>query len=306
MKKLLLFIPLIFLITSCQQNKENNNAFNITTSFYPIYIFTENITEGAENITVSNLASPQSGCLHDYQLSAKDMKTLSKSEMLIINGAGMENFINKAVSLYPDIVISDSSKNIPLVENSDTHDHNHTEEEETEFNSHIWLSIERAKIQIKNIADDLSNINSENSNIYLNNAQKFIDELSEKTEAISKQILDITTKKPLKVISFHEGFDYIANDYNIKIIKSIIFDENKQPSAKEIAEIINTINSEKITAIFTADGAGLNLANTISSETDAKVYKINPITSGNMSKQDYINIMSENLKTILEASKENE
>ena len=54
-------------------------AETVVTSFYPIYLFALNLTQGIDGITIRNLAAPNTGCLHDYQLSTGDMKVLNKA-----------------------------------------------------------------------------------------------------------------------------------------------------------------------------------------------------------------------------------
>ena len=74
--------------------KEHSGNFHIVTSFYPMYIDAINITRGVDGVTVTNMTKPQTGCLHDYQLTTEDMKTLEKADAFIVNGAGMESFLD--------------------------------------------------------------------------------------------------------------------------------------------------------------------------------------------------------------------
>jgi zinc transport system substrate-binding protein len=71
----------------------------VVTSFYPIYILAMNLTVGIEDIRVENLAAPNTGCLHDYQLLTGDMRTLSGAQVLLINGAGMESYLDTVTAL---------------------------------------------------------------------------------------------------------------------------------------------------------------------------------------------------------------
>ena len=76
-----------------EEIEEDN--FVIVTSFYPVYIATMNLTEGMEAVEVVNLMSQQGGCLHDYQLTTHDMKQLERADVFIMNGAGMEGYIEE-------------------------------------------------------------------------------------------------------------------------------------------------------------------------------------------------------------------
>ena len=141
---------------SREQLKEGNLL--VVTSFYPMYVAAENVIGDVEGVTLENLSEPQTGCLHDYQLTSLDMRLLSKSKAVIINGAGMEHsFIERAVE-NTGIKVIDSSDGLFGTEGEavgheeafhshDGHDH--------ELNSHIWMSLKMAKAQAENICAGL-------------------------------------------------------------------------------------------------------------------------------------------------------
>ena len=62
-----------------------------------MYVLAENLTEGVSGIEVSNLTENQTGCLHDYQLTSRDMKLLSRADVFLVNGAGMELFMENGI-----------------------------------------------------------------------------------------------------------------------------------------------------------------------------------------------------------------
>lgn len=104
MKKLLLVVlslMTMMVFTACgsektttsQEDKANSeDKIKIVTSFYPIYIETLNVTKGIDGVVVENMTKPQTGCLHDYQMTPADMKKLENADVFIANGAGMESF----------------------------------------------------------------------------------------------------------------------------------------------------------------------------------------------------------------------
>ena len=101
MKKLaILLLVVLSMLTMAGCGTQSQSAkkdFTIVTSFYPMYIDVINITKGVDGVKVVNMTKPQTGCLHDYQLTTEDMKTLEKADLFVANGAGMENFLDKAV-----------------------------------------------------------------------------------------------------------------------------------------------------------------------------------------------------------------
>ena len=126
--------------TQVSDKSSEDDTLNIVTSFYPIYISTLNIVKDIPNVTLTNMTKSQTGCLHDYQLTPQDLKTLENADILIINGAGMESFLDTIISQYPNLEIIDASSGLNLLEDDihshdddhdadDDHDHDHDADE---------------------------------------------------------------------------------------------------------------------------------------------------------------------------------
>ena len=95
-----------------KNNIQDDGKLKIVTSFYPIYIIAQNITEGANNIELKNMAELNGGCLHDYTLSTTDVKKVEDANVFIENGVGIENFTEKLLQIYSRVKIIDSSREI--------------------------------------------------------------------------------------------------------------------------------------------------------------------------------------------------
>lgn len=154
---IILVIGLIVWRNIVRNNEENISDDNtkIVTSFYPMYIIAENITKGANEIELTNMADMNVGCLHDYTLTTEDMKKIENADIFIENGLGMENFISKILETNNNLKIVDSSTG---VENLIS--------EENETNAHIWTSIENYILQVKNITEGLKTFDTKNADIY--------------------------------------------------------------------------------------------------------------------------------------------
>jgi zinc transport system substrate-binding protein len=134
----------------------------IAVSFYPVYIFTINLTDGLEDLRVECMAEQSVGCLHDYSLTSKDARLLSDAEVFIINGAGMEGFVDGLDETVENLEIIDSSAGIEFlcesgghsVDVEDNHSHSHSHNHAHSENSHIWMSVENAKKQVQNIKNE--------------------------------------------------------------------------------------------------------------------------------------------------------
>ena len=100
---------LVAVLAEKDKKKEKAEELLCVTSFYPVQLLAEAVSEGAEGVTVRNLTENHSGCIHDYTLTTQDMRLLSEAELFLINGGEMELFLQKAASEYKDLKIVDTS-----------------------------------------------------------------------------------------------------------------------------------------------------------------------------------------------------
>ena len=109
----------IYVRTEQKQEQAKGDNLLVVTSFYPMYVATENVIGDVEGVTLENLSEPQTGCLHDYQLTAADMKLLSKADVFIVNGGGIESFLSDVAESYPDLKIVQACDGIDLLESAE-------------------------------------------------------------------------------------------------------------------------------------------------------------------------------------------
>ena len=119
-------------LTGCTSavQKKKEGVFTILTSFYPMYVITENITDGVDGVEIRNLANPSTGCLHDYQLRPMDMANMEQTDVMVINGAGMEEFLDDAKKGITNLHIIDATEGLSLLESDGHHSHEHSHEED--------------------------------------------------------------------------------------------------------------------------------------------------------------------------------
>jgi zinc transport system substrate-binding protein len=143
---LILVMSTIIIHISDRQEQESigsKEELSIVTSFYPMYIAALNVTKGMEHVKVTNMTGPNAGCLHDYQLKPEDMIALSKADIFIINGGGIESFMDDVMEQFPNLTVIDASAGIDLLENNlyvENHFHKedtNTGESEESVHSHI-------------------------------------------------------------------------------------------------------------------------------------------------------------------------
>ncbi len=287
MLKMVAILTLVIMIAGCQDTSFDDSKVNIVTSFYPMYILTSNIVDGANNVELTNLTSNQAGCLHDYQITTNDMVKLSHADVLIANGGGMESFIEKATSLYKDLKVIDASNEFEsqIVKTDDD-------------NSHYWVSISLYIEQVKSVSKVLCEIDPSNATLYEKNAKEYISKLETLKNKMHNALDSISSKN---IITFHEAFSYFADEFNLDIVAVIEREPGTYPSSKEVADIIELVKSKDVKAIFVEPQYSRTAADTIARETNVNVYTLDPVVTGEFNKDAYITTMEQNLNTLVEA-----
>ncbi len=284
----LLILSIVCVISSANASDKNDRI--ILASFYPMYIMVLNVAQGMTGVRVVNMTKPQTGCLHDYQLTPQDMKTLSTAWAFVVNGGGMESFVDKAVKQQPNLKIINASRGIELIKG----DGNEGD------NPHVWVSVGDAILQVKNIAEGLSAIDPPNATKYHANAEVYVAKL----EALRKRMHDgLANISSREIITFHEAFPYFAKEFNLNIVAVIEREPGSEPSARDLAETIKIIRSHKVKALFAEPQYSPKAAETIAHETGIKVSVLDPAASGSDCPDAYIDIMESNLKSLVSALK---
>lgn len=293
-----LLAALCLMITGCGGSNAGSSAndtaakdgtFHIVTSFYPMYIDTINITKGIDGVTVTNMTKPQTGCLHDYQLTTEDMKKLEKADAFVANGAGMENFLDKVIKEQRQLKVIDASKDIELLEDNG------------EKNPHVWLSITANIQQVKNITQQLKTADPSHADAYQANSDEYIKKL----EALKKEMHDNLDSLPHKdIVTFHEAFPYFAKEFGLHIIAVIEREPGSDPTPSELQETIEKVNSLSAKVLFTEPQYSPNAAQTIARETNAKIYSLDPVVTGEATEavmDAYLDTMRKNMQILKEA-----
>lgn len=304
MKKILcvLLVLCILFLNACTGTSPQlyDEKITVATSFYPIYIFTLNLLNGIEEVSVECMAEQSVGCLHDYTLTAKDAKLLSDARVLVINGAGMESFLEDAFESVKNLKVIDSSENVELIcGEKHYHEEEHTDHHHHE-NSHIWLSIGNAKNQVENIKKGLVKDFPQYETRIEENYSDYIKRLNAIGNERNTILSDV---KDLNVISFHGAFEYLAEDLGLNICHTVESDDGYEPSAKELATLSDRIKEENIKALFVDPNYSGSAAEILKREKNVEVYVINPVISGEEKLTAYEDIMRENYKIILKAVK---
>lgn len=272
----------------------------VVTSFYPIWIMTLNLTEGLEDhITVRNLAAPTVGCLHDYSLQTADMKALAAADVFLVNGAGMEAFLPEITRALPDLPVIEAAAGIDLLGNQDAVEILDAREEEE--NSHIWLDPLRAVQMAENLAAGLIRVLPEDEKTIAENLTGYRSRLL----ALDARLREGLENLPRRdIVTFHEAFPYFAAAYNLRVVAVV----NKEPgevlTPMQMSVLIREISKLGNPPLFVEPQYTDLSAQTLSRETGAPVYFLDPVVTGPADQVPldyYETVMLQNMQTLIDA-----
>lgn len=275
MKRLKLLLSLLLLLIACPALAA---AETVVTSFYPIYLFTLNLTEGIEEIEVRNLAAPGTGCLHDYQLSTSDMKALQTADAFLINGAGMESYLDFALNSLPELRIVDASAGVALLpEEEHETDDGHEDHDHGAWNAHIWLDAGNAQIMVANLAAGLIEALPQHAEKLAANRDAYLLRL----ETLDAELREgLSGLERTDIITFHEAFPYFAQAYGLNVVAVVSREPDEALSPRQLAELVEVVREKGNPPLFTEPQYEDLAAQTISQETGAPIYELNPVVTG--------------------------
>lgn len=268
------------------ENKASaGDDFTVVTSFYPMYVAAQNVVGDTPGVSLVNLSEPQTGCLHDFQLTPEDMKLLSSADVFVINGGGIESFMEDVGRAYPKLAVVEACEYTELLTDGD------------ETNAHAWMSVAMYRELVQTIALRLSEEDAAHRAQYEANAMQYdakLAGLQERQEAVRE------AARGARVILFHEAYDYVAYDYGMQVQAVMDLDEERQISAGEVADVLSAIQRDGVSLILAEERYGKSMAETVQREADVTVLFLDPLNRGEYDADSYLEGMGRNLDLLEE------
>jgi len=272
----------------------------IVTSFYPIWLLALNLADGVPGLEVRNLAAPGTGCLHDYQLQTGDMKVLSEADLFLVNGAGMESYLDHVFSAFPDLPVAEAAAGIPLLTETDALTIGENEDD-GEINAHIWLSAANAAVMAENLAKAMEAQFPDRQEKIEDNRKA----LQARLLALDQELREGLSGLPRKgIITFHEAFPYFARAYGLDIVAVVNREPGETLTPAQLAQLAEAIVALDAPPLFVEPQYEDLSARTLAAETGAAIYTLDPVVTGpeeDVPQDYYETVMRRNMETLREA-----
>lgn len=287
MKKFTVYFILLCLLL-CFLPGCSDTQPEIVAATLPVYEFASAICANTD-LQVGQLVTENVSCLHDYTLKVSQMRMVEAAEVIIINGAGLEDFLE-------DIFVSvncliDSSKGCHT-HSGESHEHEqaHNHEEDP----HIWLSPAHAKVMANNICEGLTDIYPQYTNIFAANLTELTAQLDALQAYGEDTLRDLSCRE---LITFHDGFGYFAESFDLTILEAIEEESGSEASARELKHLITLVNEHQLPAVFTEKNGSASAADVICAETNIRAFALDMAMAGSS----YFDAMYHNIDTVKEA-----
>jgi manganese/iron transport system substrate-binding protein len=222
---------------------------------------------GGDSVDVSTLV-PAGADPHTYEPGPSRIEELTKADLVIVNGLGLEAALEDVVEEN----ISSSAILVELAEGLSVIDEN----------PHLWLDVQNAIAYVEHIRDALVEIDPAAAETYRANADSYLAELRALDEEVAAAIEPIPSERR-KLVTYHDAFPYLALRYGLEVVGVVVASPGKEPSAKDVANLVDTITAEDVPAVFkepqlnarilelAADDAGVEVCTLYSGTLDKKV-----------------------------------
>ena len=278
---------------------------SVVAGIFPVADMVKQV--GGEYVDVTTVI-PAGASPHTFEPKPSLVKTISTARIFFIVGAGLEFWAEKFAKPSGDqlmtVVLSEGVSLIHTAEHhhhgdKKHHRHHETGASSTFANPHIWLDPVIAKSMVNKIVSALCSVDKTHLQYYEKRGKEYLDDLDKLHCLISTSVEQFRVKK---YIAFHPAWDYFAKRYGLESVGVIEASPGKNPTPKQIKNIVSLIKKHKIRAVFAEPQLNPRVAEVIAREADINVLLLDPMGGpGLKGRNTYIDLMKYNLKVLQEA-----
>ena len=253
--------------------------------------FARNVIGDVSGVQLTQLIKPNQSA-HSFDPSVADLAALGTADVLVINGVGLEEWLDDAISAsgFHGVTI-DSDTGIAIGADAAANDTAHgaaggtatpgatpqsasdAAHDHAGGNPHIWTAVPNAEKMVGTIANGLAQADAAHAAEFEANATAYTGKLAALDGWIRSNIDTVPAAKRL-LVSNHDAFGYFTAAYGITYVGSVMpsFDDNAEPSAAAIDKLVALIKKTGVKAVFSEASINPKAADTIASEAHVTVY----------------------------------
>lgn len=299
----LIFWALVALVWACAVggNFAAEKKLRVVTTFLPGFNVAANVAGDlatAENLVAGNVS------LHDYQLSPGELRKLNGADLVLLNGLGLETFLDGAVrsggaglgrklvtlteGLHRELIHGEA----PHAREEEGHDHFH--------DPHVWLDPSLMAHMVTNAVRALQKADPANAEGYARNGAAYVGKLQALDAELKERLAGV---KAVPFITYHQAFGYFVRRYGLNLAGVVERVPEIPPSARERAALQRVIREKKVKALFSEPGAHTALAKSIAEDTGIRLAELDPLETGEVSRESYVAGMRKNAEALVKGLK---
>lgn len=217
---------------------------------------------GGERVAVRTLV-PNGGEVHTFDPAPSDAQAMSGASLLVMNGLHLDEWLEPFAQQA-------GAANVPVLKLGENLDEVDYIEEEGGANPHLWLDLAYAEIYVDRIRLKLIELDPAGQETYDANAQAFAGRLHE-LDAQARTEFAQLPEGDRRVVAFHDAFPYFARAYDLEIVGVVVDAPGQDPSAGEVAQLIEAIRATGARAILAETQFSSDLVQTLADETGVAV-----------------------------------
>ncbi len=276
---------------------EEKPGLDVVASFYPMADFAEKI--GGDRVNVTTMV-PSGAEPHDWEPSPSDIVTLTRADVFVYNGAGMEHWAEDVLNSLnrPDLIRAEASRGVTLLEG-------HGDGAEGGAHAgdpHVWLDPMNAKTEMANIRDAFVGADPEGEAVYDANYEKYAAALDALDAEYRAQLGGLENRD---VVVAHAAFAYLCHAYNLNQVAIEGLTPDSEPDPARVAGIIDFAKEHAVRVIFFEELVSPKVAQSIAAQAGASTDVLSPIEGLSDEEAaaggDYFSVMRKNLKALVAA-----
>ena len=264
-------------------DQASSQKLQVVTTILTTTLFTKAVA--GDCAQVSSLL-PAGADSHAHQARPQDVASLGKAQVLVINGLGMESFLEPVLkgAENKELITIDSSYGInPLaMEEKDDHGHGHHHhhdhghahgDAEEAVNPHVWLDPTLAAKQVETIRDGLMKADPSCADGYRNRADAYITKLQQLDSELAAELAPFQGRT---VVSFHEALPYFTRRYGLSDEALVTLPED-QPSPADVQRINQVLKANNIAGVLTEPGGGSAALQSLAKDLTLRLEVFDPL-----------------------------